>query len=93
MKPLLLMQEFNCSKAIIYDIKRNKERILQYILTTKRSGGAKKRKTLKKESYEDVEKAKYLWLLQERSRGTPLLDLFLPSRHYIPFICFVLMCL
>ena len=35
-------------------------------------GGAKRRKTLKKESYEDVEKATYLWFQQERAQGTPI---------------------
>ena len=71
-KPSLLMKEFNCGKATISDIKRNKERILSYISTMETSSGAKKRKTLKKEFYEDVEKATYLWFLQERSRGTPI---------------------
>ena len=58
----------------ISDIKKNKDRILSYmyISTMETAGGAKKRNTLKKESLEDVEKATYLWFLQERGRGTPI---------------------
>ena len=56
-KPSLLMKEFNCRKATISDIKRNKERILGYISTMEMFSGAKKCKTLKKEFFEDVEKA------------------------------------
>ena len=52
-KPSSLMQEFNCGKATISDIRRNKERILGYISTMESSCGAKKRKTMK-ESFEDV---------------------------------------
>ena len=71
-KPSLLMQEFNCGKAIISDIKRSKAQILAYVSTMETSSGAKKRRTMKKEGYEDVEKTTYLWFLQERSRGTPI---------------------
>ena len=65
-----LMQEFNCEKSTRSHIKKNKDRILSYISTMETAGGAKKRKTLKKESLEDVEKATYLWFLQECGRGT-----------------------
>ena len=56
-KPSSIMQKFNCGKSTISDIKKNKERILSYISTMEI---AKRRKALKKESYEDVEKATYL---------------------------------
>ena len=63
------MQEFNCGKSTISDIRKSKEKILGYI-----SGmaGAKRRKTLKIENYEDVEKATYLWFQQEHARETPI---------------------
>ena len=45
-KPSLLMKEFNCGKATISDIKRNKERILAFISMMETSSGAKRRKSL-----------------------------------------------
>ena len=48
--------------------------------------GTKKCKTLKKESYKDVEKATYLWFLQEHSRGTPISGLIL-SEKALHFFC------
>ena len=71
-KPSSLMQEWNRGKVIISDIKQNKEWILSYISVMEMSCGAKKCKTLKKESFKDVEKAMYLWFLQVRSRRTPI---------------------
>ena len=71
-KPSLLMKKFNWEKATISDIKHDKEKILGCISTMERSSSAKKCLTLKKEIYEDIEKATYLWFLQERSRGTPI---------------------
>ena len=68
----LLIAEFKSRKATISDIKKNKEQILAYISTTETSSGAKKDNTLKKQLHEDVEKAMYLWFLQECSRGTPI---------------------
>ena len=58
-KPLSMMQELNCGKSTISDIKKNKERILGYVSAMETAGGAKRRKTYKKECYEDMEKATF----------------------------------
>ena len=79
-KPSLLMQEFNCGKATIFDISRNETRILAYVSTMETSSGAKKGSMMKKEGYEDVEKATYLWFLQERSRGMPISEPILTEK-------------
>ena len=50
------------------------------------AGGAKKRKTLKKKHYEDVEKATYLWFQQEHARGTPISGLILCEKE-LQFYC------
>lgn len=74
-KPVVLAQEFSCNKSTISDIKKNKQKILSFIDRIEVIGhgrSAKKRKTLKTGVYDDVEKATYLWFLQERSRGTPI---------------------
>ena len=71
-KSSVLMQEFNCEKSTISDIKRNNEQILADVSTMEMSSCAKKCRTMKKEVYEDMEKATYLWFLQERSRRTPI---------------------
>ena len=71
-KQSLLKQEFSYRKAMISHTKWSSERILGYISTMEMSCGAKKHKTLNKESFADTEKATYLWLLQECSRGTPI---------------------
>ena len=62
------MKEFNCEKLTISDIKKKKQ---FFISTIETSGGAKRCKALKKEAHEAMEKATYLWFLQEHSEGTP----------------------
>ena len=52
------------------------------------SCGAKKRKTLK-ESFEDVERATFLWFLQECSRGTPISGLILAEKVLQFFVGFM----
>ena len=73
-KAVALAKEFNCSKSTISDIRKSKTKLLSFIEVTEHSTGmsAKKRKTMSKGLYDDVEKATYVWFLQERSRGTPI---------------------
>lgn len=69
---VVLMNKYKCGKSTIYDIKKNKEKIVSYLSTRETTSGMIKRKTLKQGSNESVEKAVYLWFLQERARGTPI---------------------
>ena len=87
-KPLSLMQEFNCGKATISNIKWNKEQILGYISTMEMSYGTKKHKTLKKELFEDAEKAMYLLFLQEHSRGMSISGPIL-AKKALQFFCWL----
>ena len=89
-KPSSIMQEFNCGKSIISDIKKNKERILGYVSAMEAAGGPKKRKTLKKEFYKDMEKGTYLWFQQECARGTPLFGPSSVRRHFSSIISFMM---
>ena len=64
------MVEFKSEKSTISYLKK----ILSKI---EKMGGSKKRKTLKRGSYDDVEMATYIWFFQERGRGTTISGLIL----------------
>ena len=78
------MKKFNCRKATISDIKRSKEKILAFISTMEISSGAKKHKMLKQELHENVEKATYLWFLQE---CTVAKELLYQDRSWLTKLC------
>ena len=79
-KPSSIMQEFNCGKSTISDIRKSKEKILGYISGMETAAGAKRRKTLKKENYEDVEKAT-CGFSRNVLEGLPFLGQFFARRH------------
>lgn len=62
-----LSLKYKVGKSTICDIKKNKEKILTYGVTS--SSLSNKRKTLKVSAYPDVDKAVYSWFIQERCRG------------------------
>ena len=49
----------------ISNLKTNSKKILSGVAEIEKMGGLKKRKTLKRGSYNDVEMATYMWFLQE----------------------------
>ena len=71
-KIVMLMNKYKFGKSTIYDIKKNKEKIVSYLSTRETTSGMNKRQTLKLGSNESVEKAVCLWFLQYRARGTPI---------------------
>ena len=63
--PSEIMLEFNCRKSTISNLKTNCKKILSGMAEIEKMGGSKKRKTLKRGSYNNVEMATYIWFLQE----------------------------
>lgn len=65
-----LASEYGVGRSTIYDIKKNHEKVKQFVSTT--DGGPGKRQTLKKAEHPEVEEALYMWFLQERNRHAPI---------------------
>ena len=66
-----LAQESGISKQQISDIQKNKDKILKFTDSIKKSEGVK-RKSLKLANDEQLEKAPYAWFIQQRSFRTPI---------------------
>ncbi|CAB3232777.1 unnamed protein product [Arctia plantaginis] len=65
-----LASEYGVGRFTIYDIKKNHQKIKQFVSTTDCAPG--KRQTLKKAEHPEVEEALYMWFLQERNRHAPI---------------------
>ncbi|XP_045505912.1 tigger transposable element-derived protein 2-like [Colias croceus] len=65
-----LAGEYGVGRAIIYDIKKNREKIENFANTA--DAGTSSRQTVKIGEYPVMEDALYTWFLQEQARHTPL---------------------
>lgn len=65
-----LASEYGVGRSTIYDIKKNHEKIQQFVSTT--DCGPGKRQTLKTGKHPEVEEALYMWFLQDRNRHAPI---------------------
>ena len=65
-----LALEFGISKQLIFDMWKNKGKILKFSDSIETSEGLKS-KSLKLAGDEQLDKALYAWFIQQRSTGTP----------------------
>ncbi|XP_050535026.1 jerky protein homolog-like [Daktulosphaira vitifoliae] len=65
-----LASEYGVGRSTIYDIKKNHEKIKNFVSTT--DCGPGKRQILKKAEHPEVEEALDMWFLQERNRHAPI---------------------
>lgn len=63
-----LANEYGVGRSTIYDIKKNHEKIKQFVSTS----DCDKRQTLRKAENPEVEEALYTWYLQQRNRHAPI---------------------
>ena len=64
--------EFNTAKSTVHDIVKNKVK-LQTFLTELQDGDCiKKRRIVRRADLEELDKAVYLWFVQQRCKGTPI---------------------
>lgn len=65
-----LARTYDVGRSTIYDIKVNRDKILQFVRTAE--GDLKERKTVKTGECPEMENALFTWFMQERARHTPL---------------------
>ncbi len=68
-----IMYEFNVSSSTLYDLKKQKDKLLEFMSNSE--GPTKKfvqRKTLKQPKFSELDKALYLWFSAKRSEGKPI---------------------
>ena len=63
--------EFNVGKSTVHDIVKNKAK-LQTFLTEIQDGDCTKRRIVRRANLDALDKAVYLWFVQQRCKGTPI---------------------
>ena len=64
-----LVNEFDIGKSTIHDIVKNEERLQVFQKEVTDGDCIKKRKTMKKSVLTELDKAVYLWFIQQRCKG------------------------
>ena len=61
---------YNLGETTIRDIRKNKEKIINFASSSDSSKGVSKRKTMKMSTYAELDKAMLEWFQQKRAEGT-----------------------
>ena len=65
-----LMAEYGVGSSTLYDLKKQKDKLLSFVASTEGpTGKGEKRKTLKGPQMQDLDRALYLWFQDRRSEG------------------------
>ena len=64
--------EFNTSKTTVHDIVKNQEKLHDFITEIQDGDCMKNRKTIRRADLSLLDKAVYLWFVQQRCKGTPI---------------------
>ena len=77
----MIQEEYNVGKSTIYDLRSDKEKILQYAAECESAKIFKNRKTMKPAKFDELDRVLYEWFKQRRSEGIPIPDLFYEKRQ------------
>jgi len=65
-----LMAEFGVSSSTLYDLKKQKDKLLSFVSSTESpSSKIEKRKSLKGPKFSELDRALYIWFMAQRSEG------------------------
>ena len=68
----MIQEEYNVGKSKIYDLRSDKEKILQYAAECESANLMKNRKTMKPAKIDELDRVLYEWFKQRRSEGIPI---------------------
>ena len=68
----MIQEEYNVGKSTIYDLRSDKEKILQYAAECESANLMKTRKTMKPAKFHELDRVLYEWFKQRRSEGIPI---------------------
>ncbi|XP_046386326.1 jerky protein homolog-like [Ischnura elegans] len=69
---LKLREEYGVGQSTIYDIKGQREKLLQFVSESDSLAGISKRRNIRGPSNNEVDKVVYEWFRQRRSEGVPI---------------------
>ena len=77
--------KFGIGKFTVFDIWKACDKVSRFVVELEDCNlkGAKKRCTIRKSNYEDVDKALHLWFLQQRAVGTPISGTILQTKAQV----------
>ena len=64
--------EYDRPKSTVYDIVKSKEKLKAFLKEIEDGSCVKKRRIVRRANLEDLDKAVYLWFVQQRCKGTPI---------------------
>lgn len=64
--------EFNKAKSTVHDIMKNKTKLTTFLTEIEDGACVKKRRIVRRAHLEKLDKAVYLWFVQQRCKGTPV---------------------
>ncbi|XP_069669720.1 jerky protein homolog-like isoform X6 [Periplaneta americana] len=64
--------QYGLGDSTVRDILKKKEKLVSFASASDSTRAMMKRKTMKKSTYEELDKAMLEWIIQERARGTPV---------------------
>ena len=65
----MIQEEYNVGKSTIYDLRSDKEKILQYAAECESANVMKNRRTMKPAKFDELDRVLYEWFKQRRSES------------------------
>ena len=82
-KPALLARDFGVGKSTVTDILKSSEKLTSFKDALVTDDVAKKRKTMKPATNDDLEKAVYTWFVQKRCQGFPVSGVMITEKALV----------
>ena len=74
------MKDFDVGKSTVHDIVKNKAKLQTFLTDIQEGDCIKKRKVVRRSDFQELDKAVYLWFIQQRCKGTPISGPLLMSK-------------
>jgi hypothetical protein len=68
----VLAKDYGIGEQTVRDLKKKKNELISFACASDSSSGMKKRKTMKKSTYDELDKAMVQWFSQQRAQGNPI---------------------
>ena len=68
----IICEKYGIGKSTVWDIKKSREKLLDFQRETESVGMKREAKTMKLDSHENLDKALYLWFTQKWMEGVPV---------------------
>ena len=73
-------KDFDVAKSTVHNIVKSKAKLQTFLTEILEGECIKKRKVVRRSDFQELDKAVYLWLIQQRCKGTPISGPLLMSK-------------